>query len=88
MKEKKFDEAIQLLTQYTKDHPEEFDDTQGRLLRIVEVREKYNTVADELLDIVSNNPDDSQTILDAVNKLNAIEPPTNPEVAAFLAQLK
>jgi hypothetical protein len=85
---KEYDDAIQILTEYIKVNPEKFNDAQKRLQRIVKLREKYNTIADELLDTLVNTPDDDEKILDLTDQLIAIEPATNPSTQRFLNQVR
>ncbi|MDR1566820.1 MAG: hypothetical protein LBS48_06020 [Treponema sp.] len=84
---KQYDEAIQALTEYVKTNPGKFDDAQKRLQRIVRLREQYNTIADELLEILVENPDDNDKILELINRLTAIELVSNPSTRRFLDQI-
>ncbi|AEF83248.1 hypothetical protein [Leadbettera azotonutricia] len=85
---KEYDSAIQILTDYVKTNPEKFNDAQKRLQKIVKLREKYNTIADELLDTLVNTPEDDVRILDLTDQLIAIEPATNPSTQRFLDQVR
>jgi hypothetical protein len=85
---KQYDDAIQVLTDYTKTNPEKFKDSQKRLQQIVQLRERYNTIADELLDVLVNDPENNEKILELTQALNAIEPPTTPLAGKFLNQIR
>ncbi|NLJ10930.1 MAG: hypothetical protein GX438_11420, partial [Treponema sp.] len=54
--ERKYNEAILLLTQFIKTNPDRFDDAQRRLQRIVKLREEYNAIAGELLNVLVTDP--------------------------------
>ena len=85
---KYYDEAIRFLTDYLKTNPDSIGDAQMRLQTIFRLRERYNEVANELLDTLQNNPDDSEKILKLSNELLTIESPTNPSVGRFLDQIR
>ncbi|GHU64445.1 hypothetical protein FACS189447_01250 [Spirochaetia bacterium] len=85
---KEYDAAIQILADYVKENPEKFIEAQKRLQKIVKLREKYNTIADELLDTLVNNPDDDEKILDLTDQLIAIESASNPSTRRFLNQVR
>jgi hypothetical protein len=85
---KRYDDAIQTLTEYIKNNPDKFDDAQKRLQRIVKLREHYNTFADELLDVLANDPDNNEKIVDLTDKLTGIEPASNLSARRFLNQIR
>ncbi|MDR0719569.1 MAG: hypothetical protein LBF78_08040 [Treponema sp.] len=85
---KRYDDAIQTLTEYIKINPDKFDDAQKRLQRIVKLREQYNTFADELLDVLVNDPDNNEKIVELTDRLTSIEPASNPSVRRFLNQIR
>ncbi|MDR1863186.1 MAG: hypothetical protein LBQ67_04610 [Treponema sp.] len=87
MENKEYDEAIQILSEYMKTNPDKFKDAQRRLQRIIRIRERYNAIADELLDTLRDRPDDNERILELTEALNAIEPATNPTAQRFLRQV-
>jgi tetratricopeptide (TPR) repeat protein len=85
---KRYDDAIQTLTEYIKINPDKFGDAQKRLQRIVKLREQYNTIADDLLDVLVNDPDNNERIVDLTDKLTSIEPASNPSTQRFLNQVR
>jgi hypothetical protein len=85
IREKQYDEAIQLLTAYISRHPDNFSPAQRRLQRIVKIRGEYNAVADELLDTVVNDGD-PEKILALIRRLEELESSRNPQVQAFIAR--
>jgi tetratricopeptide (TPR) repeat protein len=84
---KQYDEAIRLLSSYIKTNPDKFQESQERLQRIIRIREQYNVIADELLDVLRDHPEDNERILALSEALNAIEPTSNPSAEKFLEQV-
>ncbi|GHV68483.1 hypothetical protein AGMMS49928_08110 [Spirochaetia bacterium] len=85
---KLYDEAIQVLTVFAKDNPNKFDAVQKRLQRIVKIRNRYNTIADELLDTMTGNPENSEKILALSRQLENLESVNNPASRQFLDRTK
>ncbi|MDR2259308.1 MAG: hypothetical protein LBE14_09195 [Treponema sp.] len=86
IRDKQYDEAIQLLSDYIKEHPDNFNHAQKRLQHITKIRDEYNTVADDLLDTMVNNPEDVEKILALIRRLEELESPRNLQVQAFIAR--
>jgi tetratricopeptide (TPR) repeat protein len=86
IRNKQYDEAILLLSGYIKDHPDNFSHAQRRLQQIIKIRGEYNTVAEELLDTVVNDPDNAEKILVLIRRLEAVESSQNLQVQSFIAR--
>lgn len=86
--EKEYDEAVSILSDFMKDNPDRFGEAQKRLQKIVHIRENYNRVANELLDVVETDPTNSDRIFELSNQLLAIESPSNPATRLFLDQIR
>jgi hypothetical protein len=85
--ERRYDEAIRLLAEYTGENPGEFADVQKRLRKIILLRDNYNTLTSELLDILTTDPDNSEKILDLTRRLELIEP-AQGMVRQFISQVE
>ncbi|MDR2738863.1 MAG: hypothetical protein LBB68_03415 [Treponema sp.] len=85
--DRQFDRAIQILTEYAEENPNKFFQAQKRLRKIILHREGYNTLAGELLDVLTTDPDNSEKILDLTRRLEALEP-SRGMVQQFIAQVK
>ncbi|MFP3042589.1 hypothetical protein LQZ19_12305 [Treponema primitia] len=85
--ERQFDEAIRILTEYTEENPAKFFQAQRRLRKIILLRAGYNTLAGELLDVLTNDPDNSEKILDLTRRLEEVEP-AQGMVQQFITQVK
>jgi hypothetical protein len=88
IKEKNYNEAIQVLASYIREHPDDFNRAQQRLQRIVRIREAYNSLTNELLDTLTANPDDTEKILELIANLEILESSNNPQVRLFIARVR
>ncbi|MDR0876853.1 MAG: hypothetical protein LBN21_02280 [Treponema sp.] len=86
--EKQYDQAIQILTDFMKRNPDRFDQAQVRLKRIVNIRGEFNSIADELLDTVVNEPGNVEKILALTTRLEELESAGNPGVQSFIARTR
>ena len=86
--EKQYDEAIRLLSEYTRRFPNRFDQAQLRLQRIYRIREEFNRVADEMLDTLINEPENSEKILMLSRRLEELESSTSPMLVTFISQIR
>ncbi|WP_198429950.1 hypothetical protein [Treponema primitia] len=85
--ERQFDEAIRILTEYAEETPAKFFQAQRRLRKIILLRAGYNALAGELLDVLTNDPDNSEKILDLTRRLEEVEP-AQGMVQQFITQVK
>ena len=88
IEERKYNEAILLLTQFIKNNPNRFDDAQKRLQRIVRLREEYNKIADELLHILVTDPTNDERKLAMIRQLEALEAAPNRAAKEFILKTK
>jgi hypothetical protein len=86
IKEKRYDEAILLLTEYVKKDPDNFAAAEKRIRQIVKARNEYNLVADELLDTVISDPENTEKILALTRRLEGLENVSNPQVQEFVTR--
>jgi hypothetical protein len=87
IEQKQYDEAIQLLTDYIRTYPENFGDAQKRLQRIIQIREQYQSKANELLDQLAQNPDDYEIILALSREIETLESSTGNSSGEFLSRI-
>ena len=85
---KEFDEAVKVLSDYMDENPDNFGEAQQRLQKIIRQRERYNEVANELLDTLETDPENSEKILALSDLLRSIESPNNPATRRFLDQVR
>jgi len=86
--ERQYDDAIKILTKFSRQNPSRFDQAQQRLRRIYQIREEFNRTADEMIDTLLNDPENSEKILDLTHMLEALEGPDSPLLANFIARTK
>jgi hypothetical protein len=85
---KQFDEAIGILSEFSRKNPERFSEAQNRLQRIYHIRGEFNAVADQLLDELSVESPDSEKVLKLIARIEELEDSTNPQVRDFLARAR
>jgi len=86
--EKQYDEAIKILTTFTRRNPNQFDQAQQRLRRIYQIREEFNRAADEMIDTLLNDPENSEKILTLTEKLEDLEGSNSELLATFISRTK
>jgi hypothetical protein len=69
-----YDEAMRLLAGQARKNPGDFSRAEKRLRKIMLLRDSYNALAGELLDLLTTDPDDTETILGLTRRLEAVEP--------------
>ena len=88
IKEKEFDEAISILTEFSRNHPERFDEVQSRLRQIYKLREEFNRAAEELINTLLNDPDNNEKILELSTKLYSLEKGDSPLLVNFVSRTR
>jgi tetratricopeptide (TPR) repeat protein len=88
IEEKQYDQAILVLTEYIKNNPDKFGQGQKRLQRIIQLRDEYNVVAEELLDVLVSEPDNTEKILALSRILQDMEPARNELTQEFLNRVR
>jgi len=86
IKNKKYEDAIAILSDYARRHPDKFDLAQKRVRKISLVRDEFNRTADELIDAILNDPQNAEKILDLTNKLYALEDEKSPLLVNFVSK--
>lgn len=88
IKERNYNEAILVLAEYMTENPEDFDGAQRRVRRIITMREDYNEVAMELLDVMANEPTNDEKKLDMITNLESMEKNPNERAQDFIRNTK
>jgi len=86
--EKKYDEAIIILSSFARRNPDKFDLAQDRLRKIYKIRDEFSRTAEELLDTVTNDPDNSEKILALSKRMEELEDSTNPVLLSFIGRIR
>jgi len=83
--EKEYDQAIMLLSDFSRRNPDQFELAQQRLRIIYNVRDEFNRTADELIDVMINDPDNSEKIYSLTLHLSTLENENSPLMVNFVA---
>ncbi|MDR1388959.1 MAG: hypothetical protein LBJ31_03175 [Treponema sp.] len=86
--EKRYTEATTLLAAYARRYPNDFASAQLRQRRINGFKEEYNTVAQQLLDVLENTPEDEQLIIALTNLLIELDPQRIAETQDFIIRTR
>jgi len=84
----KLNEAILFLEEYIKRRPEDFDGAQRRIDRIFALRNKYTDAANELIDVIIEEPLNDEKKLALVDRLERQESDPTETERAFVAETK
>ena len=82
--EKRYNEALSLLTPYMKRNPRNFDAAQERVHKILFIKEEYNRLARELLDEMEADEIDNEKILALGRTLMDLDPERGTETQEFI----
>ena len=88
IKDTEYDKALQLLNSYLKKHPENFDNVQVRIKKIMNVRKQYSALAEQLLWIIENEPENSQKIYEITEQLEQFEKNPSNQIKNFIQDAK
>lgn len=80
--------ALMLLQEYIIDHPNDFDTAQKRIQKIIESRALYSAKADELINVILNEPANDQKKLQMIAELEALEKNPSQSSVDFIKQTK
>jgi hypothetical protein len=86
--EKRYDEAILVLSDYIRENPDKFSLAQKRLRQINRSRDQYNVLANELLDVLVAEPDNTEKILDLSRRMEALDTGRGSSTQEFLARMQ
>ncbi|MGI5077730.1 hypothetical protein [Treponema maltophilum] len=84
----KLNEAMLFLEEYIKRRPEDFDGAQRRIDRIFALRNKYTDAANELIDVIIDEPLNDEKKLALVDRLERQESDPTETERAFVAETK
>jgi tetratricopeptide (TPR) repeat protein len=86
IKDREYDQAILILSDLARRNPDRFDQVQHRLRKIAKIREEFNRTANQLIDTLLNDPDNSEKILALTRRLSSLENETSPLLSGFLSR--
>ncbi|GBU28919.1 hypothetical protein R84B8_02481 [Treponema sp. R8-4-B8] len=86
IKDKKYDEAISILSAYAKRNPDKLDLAQKRMRKIYQLQDEFNQAADELINTILYEPQNAEKILELTNRLYSLEDKKNPILENFVSR--
>lgn len=86
IKEKRYDAAISALVEAVEEDAERFDAAQKRVRAIFRLRDDYHRLADELLDTLERDPENTELILAISKQIDALDSSRNSAVRGFLGR--
>jgi hypothetical protein len=85
---KRFDEALDALSLYSREHPQDINRAGERLRRIAEIQGRYNSLVHRLLDLIARDPGNGEAILALGGELETLEAPKDLRSGEFLARIR
>lgn len=83
-----YDEALRQLNNYIENNPENFDNAQIRIRRIMNARKQYSILAEKLIDLILNDPNNNKEIYEITAQLEKFEKHPSDKNLQFIADLK
>ncbi|MCR5187448.1 MAG: hypothetical protein K6C97_00830 [Treponema sp.] len=83
-----YDEALRLLNIYIKNKPDNFDNAQTRVRRIMVARRQYSILAEKLIDLIQTDPGNNKEIYEITAQLERFERNPSDQNLEFISDLK
>ena len=88
IKQTEYDRALAELSAYMKKYPDHLDSAQRRVDAIMRARSYYTRLANELIDVLENEPENAEKKLAIIKELESLEKNPSQEHLAFIKQAK
>ncbi|MCQ2585319.1 MAG: hypothetical protein MJ185_06985 [Treponema sp.] len=88
IKETKYDQALEELNRYIAQNPENFDNAQTRIDRIMNARNRYTQLAEQLIQLIIDEPDNSEKIYRVTSELEHLEKYPSDRQLAFIRETR
>lgn len=88
IKDLNYNDAIEALSEYMVAHPDKFEAAQNRMHTIINTRDRYNKKAQDLINVIVNQPDDDGKKLALIHELENLEKNPTPQTQAFIRETK
>lgn len=83
-----YDEALRQLNVYIEKNPENFDNAQIRIKRIMNAKKQYSILAEKLIALIQTDPGNNQKIYEITAQLEKFERHPSDQKLQFIADLK
>lgn len=88
IEETEYSAALIELSDYLRGHPDELDSVQKRIDQIMNARNQYIVLANQLIDVMEKEPENAQKKLEIIAKLETVEKHPTEEQLSFIRQAK
>ncbi len=88
IKETRYDQALEELNKLVLEKPESFDQVQTRIEKIMTARNKYARLAEELIQVIVDDPDNSEKIYKITSELERLEKYPSDQQLAFISETR
>ncbi|MCQ2596412.1 MAG: hypothetical protein MJ181_01065 [Treponema sp.] len=88
IKETRYDQAMEELNKYIEEYPENFDNAQSRIEKIMNARNRYSRLAEELITVILEEPDNSEKIYKITYELEHLEKYPSDRQLAFIRETR
>ena len=88
IKKTEYDQALELLNDYIASNPDNFDNAQSRIKTILNQRLQYAALADRLIKMIVNEPENSREIYEIIAQLEKYERHPSDANLQFIADVK
>lgn len=88
IKEKRYSEALAILSDYARRNPQDFDHAQARIKKIITFRDNYNAAAQELLATLIDDSQNTQRILQLTGRLFDLDPLRIAETQDIIVRIR
>lgn len=83
-----YDEALNQLNIYIQNKPDNFDNAQIRIKRIMNAKKQYSILAEKLIDLIQTDPGNNKEIYEITAQLEKFEKHPSDQNLQFIADLK
>lgn len=83
-----YDKALEELNRYIDKNPENFDNAQIRVAKIMNARNRYSRLAEELITLIIEEPDNAEQIYKITSELEQLEKYPSDKQLAFIRETR
>ncbi|MCF0243000.1 MAG: hypothetical protein HUK25_10200 [Treponema sp.] len=88
IKDTNYDKALEELNKYIDKYPENFDNAQYRVAKIMTARRRYTVLAQELIRLINEEPDNAEKIYKVTYELEHLEKYPSDKQLAFIRETR
>ena len=88
IKDTNYDQALEQLYLYITKYPDQFDEAQKRIKKVLDARDRYTVLANSLIDVIQHDPENDEKILNITNQLETLEKHPTEKQLTFIRDAK